>query len=194
MHHLTHVNDAVRSIGATPVVVELHGTELRMLATIEAGAPRTWVHAEAWRQRLRSAAQRANRLVVNSPSNQKQASELLGIEPGLIDVIPNGVDVDQFTPGPLPTGERMKLWRRWLVEEPLGWDQSGRPGTVRYSDADLQRCFQHPESGLPLPVLIFTGRFVRMKRVPLLLEAYAAASRRAGPVDTAARHMGWLSG
>lgn len=85
VHHLTHVNDAVHSIGATPVAVELHGTELKMLAAIEAGAPRTWDHAEACRQRLRRAAQRAHRLVVNSPSVQKQASELLGIEPGLID-------------------------------------------------------------------------------------------------------------
>lgn len=181
VHHLTHVNDAIHSLGATPVVVQLHGTELKMLAAIEADASRTWHHAEAWQRRLRRAARRADRLIANSPSIQRLASNLLEIEPGLIDVIPNGVDVDHFTPGPLPTGDRMKLWRRWLVEEPLGWDQSGQPGTVRYTDDDLERCFHHPETGLPLPVLIFAGRFLRFKRVPLLLDAYTHVRAALGP-------------
>jgi glycosyltransferase involved in cell wall biosynthesis len=57
------------------------------------------------------------------------------------------------------------------VERPGGWDRSGRPGSVSYSDADL-------ESFGDGPVLLYVGRFTAVKRVGLLIRAYARAHRR----------------
>jgi hypothetical protein len=31
----------------------------------------------------------------------------------------------------------LPFWRRWLVEQPHGWDQSGRPGSIAYRDEEL---------------------------------------------------------
>lgn len=179
VHHLTHVNDAL--LDATPVVVHLHGTELKMLAAIRDGAPASWTHASKWQQRLVEAARRADRLVAISPSERDMACELLGVEPGSIDVMPNGVDLQQFSVDPCPAEERLALWRRWLVDDPRGWDTSGLPGSVRYSAHEVQRAFHHPSTGNPLPVLLFVGRFLGFKRVPLLIRAYIQARAVLGP-------------
>jgi glycosyltransferase involved in cell wall biosynthesis len=181
VHHLTHVNDAVAALGSVPVVVHLHGTELKMLDTIRHGAPEGWRHPLAWQQRLQAAARRASRLVVVSSTDRDLATELLGIESDLIDVVPNGVDIDRFSVDRLPPRERLALWHRWLVEDPRGWDESGEVGSVRYSRREVQRGFYHPVTGEPLPVLLFVGRFLGFKRVPLLVRAYAAARAVLGP-------------
>ncbi len=181
VNHLSHVNDAIRTLADTPVVVQLHGTELKMLETIRSGAPSSWTYADQWDRRLVSAAHHANRLVVNSASVRDLASELLEVDPESIAIIPNGVDLDRFCPGAVDSGDRMAAWRQWLVADPLGWDESGRPGSIRYTDADLERHFRHPATGDPLPVLLFAGRFLGFKRVPLLIEAYAKARAALGP-------------
>jgi glycosyltransferase involved in cell wall biosynthesis len=175
IHHLTHVNDAVAALGARPTVVHLHGTELKMLAEIRRSGGERWKHATEWVQRLVSAGRRANRLVVISETDRQLAMDLLGVSPSLIEVVPNGVDVDRFTPVGLARSERLVHWRQWLVEEPQGWDESGQPGTIRYSDSDIERFFLDPATGELLPVLLFVGRFLDFKRVPLLVRAYATA-------------------
>jgi glycosyltransferase involved in cell wall biosynthesis len=71
----------------------------------------------------------------------------------------------------------MARWRRWLVEEPLGWREGGAPGSVRYGESDLE-AFTDPGSGGPAPVLLFVGRFTEVKRIPLLVRAYTRASER----------------
>ncbi len=48
---------------------------------------------------------------------------------------------------------------------------------MRYREADLER-FVDPLSGDPAPVLLFVGRFTEVKRIPLLLRAYARARAR----------------
>lgn len=45
-------------------------------------------------------------------------------------------------------------------------------GSVRATEAELE-AFTDPSSGAPSPVLLFVGRFLGFKRVPLLLRAYA---------------------
>lgn len=175
VHHLTHVNDALVGLGEIPVVVHLHGTELKMLDAIRQGVGDSWPHALAWQHRLQAAAQRASRLVAVSSTDRDLAGELLGIEPDSIDVVPNGVDVERFSVDRLPPEERLARWRRWLVDDPRGWDETGEAGSVRYSVGDLQRGFTHPLTGEPLPVVLFVGRFVGFKRLPLLVRAYARA-------------------
>lgn len=173
VHHLTHVNDAVLAFEDVPVVAHLHGTELKMLAAIRSAGSDSWPHASAWQRRLVAAARRANRLIVISPSDRALAIDLLGVDPESIDVMPNGVDLGLFSIDPLPPEDRLDRWRRWLVEDPCGWDESGDPGTIGYSAADLRRSFVDPATGSPLPVMLFVGRFLGFKRVPLLIRAYA---------------------
>jgi glycosyltransferase involved in cell wall biosynthesis len=179
VHHLTHVNDAVSD--AIPVVVQLHGTELKMLAAIRDGPPGSWPYALSWQQRLVAAARRASRLVAASPSARDMASELFGIEAGSIDVVPNGVDPQRFSIDRRSAEERLALWRQWLVNDPHGWDESARPGSVCYSAREVQRAFHHRSTGVPLPVLLFVGRFLGFKRVPLLIRAYGQARAILGP-------------
>ncbi|MCK5438864.1 MAG: glycosyltransferase, partial [Gemmatimonadetes bacterium] len=181
IHHLTHVNDAVAALGDRPTVVHLHGTELKMLAEIRLRGGERWEHAADWDQRLVRAGRRADRLVVVSPTDRQLAIDLLGVTPSVIEVVPNGVDVDRFAPVRLTRSERLALWRRWLVDEPLGWDESGQPGTIRYSDNDIDRFLLDPATGELLPVLLFVGRFLDIKRVPLLIRAYATAREALGP-------------
>ncbi len=174
VHHLTHVNDAIAAVSDRPVVVHLHGTEMKMLAEIRAGGADRWEHAAEWDRRLVRAANRAERLMVISPTDRDLAVDLLGVDPSTVEIVPNGVDVGRFAPLDLPRSERLEQWRRWLVDDPRGWDESGRPGTIRYTESEIDRRFVDPATGEMLPVLLFVGRFLGFKRVPLLIRAYAA--------------------
>ena len=91
--------------------------------------------------------------------------------------IPDGVDLDRFRPRRLGSAERLGLLRRWLVDDPQGWDTSGVPGSIHYREADLAR-FVDPDTGAARPVLVYVGRFTAVKRIPLLLAAYARARPR----------------
>lgn len=181
IHHLTHVNDAVAALGDRPTVVHLHGPELKMLDEIRLSGGERWKHAAEWDQRLVRAARRADRLIVISPTERQRAIDLLGVAPSVIEVVPNGVDVDRFLPLGLKRSERLVQWRRWLVDEPQAWDESARPGTIRYSASDIERFFVDPGTGELLPVLLFVGRFLDIKRIPLLVRAYATAREALGP-------------
>ena len=88
-------------------------------------------------------------------------------------VIPNGVDTEYFRRLDLTARKRLALLRRWLVDDPRGWDESSRPGTVRYSLADLSAFAG--STGVH-PVLLYVGRFTAVKRLSLLLRAYARVS------------------
>jgi hypothetical protein len=98
-----------------------------MLRRIEAGAPPGWRHAQAWGQRLRAWARRCAFLVVPPGAD---AAVLLGLERAKLRGLPSGVELGRFTRRPLAEDERLAFWRRWLVEQPRGWDQSGRPGSI----------------------------------------------------------------
>jgi glycosyltransferase involved in cell wall biosynthesis len=105
----------------------------------------------------------------------------LGVHEDRVTLVPNGVDVDHFQRLDLSPHERMGLLRRWLVDEPLGWDESGEPGSIRYSPDDLSQ-FVDPVTGQMRPVLLYVGRFTAVKRLSLLIRSYARVRDRLGPV------------
>ena len=134
-----------------------------------------WVHGEFWVAHLRAEAQRADQLVVASPSDRVTAMALLAVDPERIVTIPNGVDLDRFRPRTLTLDERRACFRRWLVEEPHGWKERGASGTVAYGDDDLVRLLGVDGDAV---VLLYVGRFTSAKRVPTLIRAFAQARAR----------------
>lgn len=134
-----------------------------------------WKHGEAWRRRLRHQAGTADHLVVVSPGDRSTAISVLDVEPDRVSDVPNGVDTTRFAPRPMAPAERRAHFRRWLVEEPQGWDESTVPGSVSYREADLDRLLGDDGDAI---VLIYVGRFTAAKRVPLLVRAFARAAPR----------------
>jgi glycosyltransferase involved in cell wall biosynthesis len=174
LHHLTPANEAaLRGFPAVPVVGQLHGTELALLRAIEAGAPAGWRFADRWAARLRRWAQACERLLV-PPGAAEEVGRLLGVPLERLRALPSGVELDLFERRPLGRSARLAHWRRWLVEEPLGWDESGTPGTVTYREADLWP-LREAEA-----ILLYVGRYTAVKRLPLLVRAHARALERLG--------------
>ena len=104
---------------------------------------------------------------------------LLGIDAETVHSIPNGVDIDHFHPHRPSPDERRSHWLRWLVREPQGWDEAtSTPGSIGYTEAEVLDAFFDAETGAPRPVLMYVGRFLAFKRVPLLVRAYARARER----------------
>ena len=136
-----------------------------------------WRHGAHWAAEMRRWAARSDRLIVISPNDRDEAGRLLGVDAGRVDWVPNGVDLERFDRSAASAQERLARWRRWLVDEPLGWREGGEPGSVGYSEADLER-FIDPATGGPSLVLLFVGRFTEVKRIPLLVRAYARARER----------------
>jgi glycosyltransferase involved in cell wall biosynthesis len=179
--------DRIDRLGA---LARLHGTDLAGMADrAEAGDPppldsfpenerdlvaetrwEQFRHGRHWADRLRTAARASDRFIVISPHDRDEAKRLLGAE---AEWIPNGVDTGLFDREDLDHDERLARWRAWLVEDPRGWDESGEPGSIRYTEEDIE-ALADPDA----PVLVFVGRFLDFKRVPLLVRAYAAARER----------------
>jgi glycosyltransferase involved in cell wall biosynthesis len=174
LHHLTPANEAAaRAFPSVPVLGQLHGTELAMLRAIAVGAPPGWRYAQAWGRRLRAWARRCALLVV-PPGAEADAAVLLGLERASVRGLPSGVELERFSPRPLAAGERLAFWRRWLVEQSRGWDQSGRPGSIAYGDEELAP-FRAGDT-----VFLYVGRYTAVKRLPLLISAHARAVARLG--------------
>jgi len=169
LHHLTPVNEAAeRAFPAVPRVGHLHGTELLMLREIDEGPPKGWDHAAAWAERMRRWARGCERLFVLSPDAVRRVPDLLGVDPRRVVWAPNGFDPVGFQRRPVSGQARVEHWRRWLVEEPKGWDSSGKPGTVTYSEDQLEPFAEGR-------VLLYVGRYTEVKRIPLLIRAHARA-------------------
>jgi D-inositol-3-phosphate glycosyltransferase len=163
-------------------VVHVASDSPELLSDDERGVVRTtrweyWRYAAEWERRLLRYAHLCDRIVVLSDEARDHAAEALNYDRDLIHPMPNGVDTSRFYPERLSVDDRKRRWRQWLVEDPQGWDESGQPGTVRYSEEDIDEWFAD-ETGNPTSVLLFVGRFVRMKRVPLLIRAYKRAQER----------------
>ncbi len=174
LHHLTPANEAARRcFPSLPILGHLHGTELAFLRMVEAGPPAGWRYAARWAERLRGWAQQCE-LVIVPPGAEAEAALLLGLERGRLRSLPGGVDLARFRRRPLAQTDRFAFWRRWLVDQPRGWDLSGRPGSVAYDEHELAP-FQ-----TGAPVLLYVGRFTAVKRLPLLIAAHARASERLG--------------
>jgi glycosyltransferase involved in cell wall biosynthesis len=169
LHHLTPLNEAAARVApGVPIVGHLHGTELLMLEAIEHD-PRRWPHAAAWAARMRQWANACERLILLSDTQEARAEELLGVDGRRCAVISNGFDPAAFRPHHI---DHRAHWRRHLVDEPRGWAPGADAGSVRYTDVDLE-AFVDGEG--ETPVLLYVGRFTSVKRVPLLVEAYARA-------------------
>ncbi|MDZ7732112.1 MAG: glycosyltransferase [Acidimicrobiia bacterium] len=175
LHHLTPMHGAVtRLTPATPRISHLHGTELKFLDACRRGE-RDWPHADHWFESLRSWARDGAHVVCISPHDRDLACDLLGLPESEVSVVPNGVDTRRFDRRAVAGADRLAAWRHWLVEDPRGWDESGEPGSICYDDVDLAP-FGPPDD--PATVLLYVGRFLDFKRIPLLLRAYARARSR----------------
>ncbi len=71
--------------------------------------------------------------------------------------------------------ERRTPFRRWLVDDPRGWQETTVAGTVAYREPDRDRLLGGDGDAI---VLIFVGRFTAAKRVPWLIHASARARPR----------------
>jgi glycosyltransferase involved in cell wall biosynthesis len=181
LHHLTPVHDAAAlALPGAAVVTHLHGTELKMLDAIARGEPAiSGPYAAWWTSRMRDSARRAVATITISPHDRNQAIRVLGLNEETVYSIPNGVDIDHFIPHRPSPDERRGHWLRWLVSDPQGWDEAtSTPGSIRYTEAEVVNAFSDSENGEPLPVLMYVGRFLAFKRVPLLIRAYARARQR----------------
>jgi glycosyltransferase involved in cell wall biosynthesis len=173
LHHLTPMHEAVRTLWPdVPVVTHLHGTELKMLSyvqdgTIENGPGR---YNGAWVERMRRWAGDSDRVVVVAAHDEQLVQQLLPVERARIARIAGGVDTELFSPRERTPAQRLALWKRWLVDEPKGWRPGMAEGSIRYRLDELS-AFTDCE-GQPVPVVLFAGRFMRFKRLQLLIEAH----------------------
>jgi len=167
LHHLTPMHEAAaRHFPGVPVVTHIHGSELLMLEAI-AEEPDRWPHGEAWRRRLCRWATGSHRLIANGAEGADRAAALLGVPREPILVLPNGFD-PEFHPIQVDKSEH---WRRNLVSAPQGWSPGHPAGSITYTEEDVER-FEDST------VLLYVGRFTEVKRLSLLIEAFAAARER----------------
>jgi glycosyltransferase involved in cell wall biosynthesis len=98
----------------------------------------------------------------------KRAVRLLDLDPERMVLVANGID-PEFTPR---TVDRKAHWKHHLADESRGWAAGEQPGGISYSEAELE-----PLEGT---TLLAAGRFTEVKRLTLLIEAYAEAKQRFG--------------
>jgi glycosyltransferase involved in cell wall biosynthesis len=166
LHHLTPIHEAAGRVApGVPIVGHLHGTELLMLERIAAGPPPTWRYADAWAGRMRRWAQRCERVLVLSRTQIERAARLLDIDPERCVIAPNGFDPQRFAPRAVA---RAELWRRALVDEARGWRPGEAEGSIAYTPQQAARVAAGP-------VLVSVSRFTEVKRIGLLIRAFAHA-------------------
>jgi D-inositol-3-phosphate glycosyltransferase len=178
LHHLNHLHLAMMAPGSIKRLAKighLHGTELKMLEEMKGLASDADTYVSLWDKELRKAAATMHHFVAISPDNVGRAKRLLGLGDDKVSFVPNGVDVDLFRPRHWPTQQKMSLLEDLLVASPRGWDESGVAGSVRYERSDLEAFVDN--SGKLKPLLLFVGRFLAFKRLPLLMEAVARVNR-----------------
>ncbi len=175
LHHLTPMHEAVRAVwpGAA-VVTHVHGTELKMLELADDRKTSDAMASQRddWIARMRRWAGESDRIVVVAPHDEQLVQRLLPVDPARITKIANGVDTDVFAPELRTHVERMALWKRFLVDEPRGWRPGCPQGSIHYREGDLAAFTD--SDGQPVPVVLFAGRFMRFKRLQLLIEAHHA--------------------
>lgn len=174
LHHLNHIHLAAIGLPAmrqVAKVAHLHGTELKMLDEMEGLTNDADTYVSLWDRELRRAAASMHHFVVISPDNVVRAKHLLGLGDDRASLVPNGVDVDLFRPRRWSIQQKMSLLEQLLVASPRGWDESGVVGSVRYDRSSLEAFVD--SSGKLKPLLLFAGRFLDFKRLPLLMEAVA---------------------
>ncbi|WP_128381300.1 glycosyltransferase family 4 protein [Streptomyces cavernae] len=152
-----------------------------------------WIHADFWTRTLREHAHSSERIIVISEQDRILAQSLLHVPDDRLEIIPNGVDTVRFRPGPtLSDTEKRTLLHRWLVENPQGWLPHQGPGTLAYTQSDVDRMLRD-SNGRPRPLLLWMGRFLAFKHLDLLLHSFAAL-RQSAPVRPALLVLGGYPG
>ncbi|MEA2249170.1 MAG: hypothetical protein QOH46_3699 [Solirubrobacteraceae bacterium] len=170
LHHLTPLHEAAARVAPdVPTVAHIHGTELLMLERIADGAPGSWAHADAWARRMRRWAARAERLLLLSETQLPRVERLLGVGADRCIVSPNGFDPRIFSPRPV---DRAAHWFEYLVTDPRGWRPGEGEGSVAYTQEEVEALHRGP-------VLLSVSRFTEVKRMGLLVRAFARAQRSA---------------
>jgi glycosyltransferase involved in cell wall biosynthesis len=140
---------------------------------------RLWRHTDTWIASMESWSRRTGTLVTVSTADRAQAARLLRVPERDIAVVPNGADLPRFHVRHLTARQKLAHLRTWLVDDPRGWAPGRGPGTIRYTTADLQR-LQLPDGHLR-PLVLWIGRFQKVKRLDVLLHAFAEAARTLRP-------------
>ena len=170
LHHLTPLNEAAARVapgraGRRPPARH-RAADARGDRRATRAAGRT-PRPGAERLRGWAAARRAADRALRHAGRARRAG-LLGIDPARCVLVPNGFDPETFTPPPgrprravaaLPGRRAARLGAR-----------RASPARVAYTEADL--------AAPTRPVLLYVGRFTEVKRLPLLIEAYARARPR----------------
>ena len=178
LHHLNHVHLAATglpSMRRLPKLAHLHGTELKMLQEMNHLTACGADEISLWDEALRKAAAGMQHFVLVSPDNVERSKQLLALEADKLSFIPNGVDLELFRPRNLPRQRKMSLLEKLLVKSPRGWDETGVVGSIQYARSHLETYLDGSDEFKP--VLIFAGRFLRFKRLSLLLSSIARANR-----------------
>jgi glycosyltransferase involved in cell wall biosynthesis len=173
LHHLTPMHDAIRNVWPdVPVITHLHGTELKMMESVQVGtiAAGAGAYSDQWIGRMRRWAADSARVVVVGSLDEQLAQVLLPVDPTRVARIASGVDTDVFAPRAYTPTKRLAMWKRWLVDDPRGWRPGESEGSIRYDLSDLS-AFTDAD-GRPVPVVLFAGRFMNFKRLQLLIEAH----------------------
>ena len=135
-------------------------------------------HARWWAARMGEAARRADATIVISPHQRSEAIRLLGLDPALVHLLPDGVDVERFAVRRGDEGAAGALARMARARSAglgRGERQAGQHPLLRGRG---RAAFFDAGTGEPRPVLMYVGRFLGFKRVPLLVRAYARARAR----------------
>ena len=179
LHHLTPINEAAeRAFPDVPADRPPARHRAADAARDRRGpAGRAGTHAAEWAERMRRWARGCERLLVllarrgaarARPARRATRSGWCGR--------PTASTRRASTAGPLTGAARLAHWRRWLVEEPRGWDEAGEPGSVPTPTSDLEP-FARRRAGARST----SGRYTEVKRIPLLIRAHARARERFEP-------------
>ena len=173
LHHLTPINAAAELAAPdVPVVGHLHGTELLMLEAIEQD-PDRWAHGPAWAERMRGWAARAQRLIVLSDSAGRPRRAAARHRPGALRA-----GGQRLRPGdassPATSTTRPTGGARWSTSRAAGRPARRLDRSVTTTPTSQRSATTRPRCSL------YVGRYTEVKRLPLLIEAYAEALPRFG--------------
>ena len=174
LHHLNHIHESLwgSPLRTTPKITQLHGTELKMLEIME--ATEGGISKDFWRNLMSRNLALMNRVIVNDSKVGDLAKKFLQITDPQIQLLPNGVDTDVFKPIELTDSEKLHLFEQILVKNPQGWDESEVPGSISYSLDNLKDFVD--KNGQVKPLVVYSGRFIALKRLSLLLESIKRAN------------------
>ena len=92
-----------------PVITHLHGTELKMLMSVQDGTipDRPGRFSRHWVERMQRWAGDSDRWWSSPPTTINLPWSFHDVEPGCVTTIANGVDTETFSPAARSTGERL---------------------------------------------------------------------------------------